>query len=143
MIGRVREIGFDSITHYVLLPEWKGALLQDYDDCARRRAGQWPEFARASGLPYVPSVSPGWDASPRGADFGKERPNKYPWSPVVVGEHPDRFQEALARAVGFARLRAEEPTVFVASLNEWSEGHYLEPDVRFGTAWLEAVRAAR
>ena len=91
----------------------------------------------------MPSVSPGWDASPRAADFGTERPGKYPWSPVVVGEHPARFQEALARAVRSAGLSPEEPTVFVASLNEWSEGHYLEPDVRFGTAWLEAVRAAR
>ena len=30
----------------------------------------------------------------------------------------------------------------VASLNEWSEGHYLEPDERFGYGWLDAVRAA-
>jgi hypothetical protein len=33
--------------------------------------------------------------------------------------------------------------VLIASLNEWSEGHYLEPDQRFGYGWLEAVRAAR
>jgi len=31
----------------------------------------------------------------------------------------------------------------IASLNEWSEGHMIEPDTRFGTGWLEAVRAAR
>ena len=43
----------------------------------------------------------------------------------------------------FARLGGDEQTAFVASMNEWSEGHYLEPDTRFGTAWLEAVRAAR
>ena len=36
-----------------------------------------------------------------------------------------------------------EALVFIASLNEWSEGHYLEPDEAFGTGWLEAVRAAR
>jgi len=144
VIGRIRDLGFDSVTHYVLLPEWKGPFLQEYDACARLRATQWEGFARASGLPYLPSVSPGWDASPRGADFGRERPLKYPWSPVVVGEHPTLFQEALARAVRHAAAaRTEEPLVLVASLNEWSEGHYLEPDARFGTGWLEAVRAAR
>ena len=51
------------------------------------------------------------------------------------------FREALARAVRFAGASGvAEPTVFVASLNEWSEGHALEPDVRFGMGWLEAVR---
>ena len=37
----------------------------------------------------------------------------------------------------------QERLAFVASLNEWSEGHYLEPDERFGNGWLEALRAAR
>ena len=103
-----------------------------------------PAFAQASGLPYMPSVAPGWDASPRAADFGKERPGKSPWSPVVTGEHPDLFHDALLRALRFPRQSQElAPLTFVASLNEWSEGHYLEPDERFGTGWLEAVRATR
>lgn len=144
VIEHVRDVGFDSVTHYVLLPEWKGPFEQDYDVCARRRAGEWPAFARASGLPYMPSVAPGWDASPRAADFGPEKPAKYPWSPVVVGEHPDRFHDALCRAVRVvAETSPEEKMVFVASLNEWSEGHYIEPDERFGSAWLEAVANAR
>jgi len=143
IIGRVRELGFDSVTHYVLLPEWKGPRLQDYDACARRRESEWSGYARASGLPYVPSVSPGWDASPRAADFGRVRPTKYPWSPVVVGESPERFGRTLSRALAYARTSGvAEPMVFIASLNEWSEGHYLEPDERFGHGWLEAVRAA-
>lgn len=144
VIGAVREVGFDSVTHYVLLPEWTGAPLQDYDACARRRAAQWAGYASAAGLPYMPAVAPGWDASPRAADFGPERPGKYPWSPVVTGEHPDLFREALARAARFARAtRAADPLAFVASLNEWSEGHYLEPDARFGEGWLRAVRDGR
>lgn len=139
----VREAGFDSVTHYVLLPEWKGPFEQDYDACAVRRAAQWAGFARAADLPYMPSVAPGWDASPRGADFGPARPDKYPWSPVVTGEHPERFAEALQRAHAFRSPRSvDDPLVFVASLNEWSEGHYLEPDLRFGNGWLEAVRSA-
>ncbi|MCB9592622.1 MAG: glycoside hydrolase family 99-like domain-containing protein [Sandaracinaceae bacterium] len=144
VIGELRGLGFDSVTHYVLLPEWKGPKLQDYEACARLRAGQWQSFADRSNLPYVPSVAPGWDASPRAADFGAERPGKYPWSPVVTGAHPNRFREAMKRAVDYARAtRPDDPMVFVASLNEWSEGHYLEPDERYGTGWLEAVRDAR
>jgi len=144
VIGDVAELGFDSVTHYVLLPWWRGPLLQDYADCARRRADEWRHYADASTLPYMPSVAPGWDASPRAADFGAERPHKYPWSPVVTGEHPDEFHRALRRAVRDApTLNPADELVFVASLNEWSEGHYIEPDTRFGHGWLEAIRAAR
>lgn len=144
VIADMGAIGFDSVTHYVLLPEWRGPLLQDYDECARRRAAEWAGYAARSGLPYMPSVSPGWDASPRAADFGRERPGKYPWSPVVRGEHPDLFHEAVRRAARFVGAAGhEDPLLFVASLNEWSEGHYLEPDERFGYGWLEALRAAR
>ena len=140
MLGELAGLGFDSVTHYVLLPDWKGPFLQNYAERAAISAAKWPSFAARSGLPYHPSVSPGWDASPRGADFGERgaETRKYPWSPVVVGEHPDRFRDALARALGFG-----SELVFVASLNEWSEGHYLEPDTRFGMGWLEAVKSSR
>ena len=143
-LGKVRDVGFDSVTNYVLLPYWKGPFLQDYAELASRRAEEWPKIAEASGLPYVPSVSPGWDASPRGADFGAARPDKYPWSPVVVGEHPSLFRDALDGAARYSvSTDRDDPWVFVASLNEWSEGHYLEPDTRFGTGFLEAVRDVR
>jgi hypothetical protein len=147
VVGQVAPAGFDSVTHYVLLPDWKGPPRQDYQERAVLRAREWPVTASRAGLPYHPSVAPGWDATPRGADFGAAaRPDRYPWSPVVTGEHPDLFRAAVARAVAYARasgLPADEQLVFVASLNEWSEGHYLEPDTRFGLAWIEAVRDGR
>ena len=138
----VREVGFDSVTHYVNLPEWKGPPRQDYRRAAASRATEWPQWHKVSGLPYMPSVSPGWDASPRGADFGARRPDRYPWSPVVTGEHPELFHDALCRAAAHPSP-IDDPLVMVASLNEWSEGHYLEPDKRFGMGWLEAVRDSR
>lgn len=141
----VREVGFDSVTHYVFLPDWKGPFQQDYREYATLRASQWQQFASQSGLPYMPSVAPGWDASPRGADFGHARPDRYPWSPVIVDEHPKHFRDALRRALQFRTPGAgvDDPLVMIASLNEWTEGHYLEPDERFGHGWMEAVRAAR
>ncbi len=144
VVGDLRDIGFDSVTHYVFLPDWRGPALQDYRERAGIRADEWERFSIGSKLPYVPSVSPGWDASPRAAEFGAEKPSKYPWSPVVTGDHPDLFHEALVRAAGHAnRSAVAEPMVMVASLNEWSEGHYIEPDTRFENGWLEAIRAAR
>jgi hypothetical protein len=142
VVGDLAEIGFDSVTHYVHLPYWKGDSLQDYATVAERRAAEWATCAVAARLPYFPSISPGWDATPRGADFGDRRPDKYPWSPVVVGEHPREFEVALRRALVYARS-VHAPLAFIASLNEWSEGHYIEPDNRFGMGWLEAVRSAR
>lgn len=144
VIDHVAKIGFDSVTHYVLLPDWKGPKVQDYAKCAERRARQWSEYEQRSGLTYMPSVSPGWDASPRAADFGRERPGRYPWSPVVTGEHPELFHEALRRGLTYnSPLRIDDPLTFIASMNEWSEGHYLEPDKRFGFGWLQAVFQAR
>ena len=144
VIGTVKDLGFDAVTNYVFLPDWKGDFLQDYDERVAIRAAQWPQIAARAGLTYHPAVTPGWDASPRGADFGPKRPNKYPWWPIVVGEHPDKFRAAVARAVGYARGNpAGEQLVLIASLNEWSEGHYLEPDSRFGMGWIEAVRDGR
>jgi hypothetical protein len=138
----VRAIGFDSVTHYVFLPDWKGPFEQDYATMAALRAQQWASFAERAELPYMPAVATGWDASARGADFGDARPDKYPWWPVVTGEHPERFAQALARARAFCSPvgGVDDPLVLVASLNEWSEGHYLEPDERFGMGWLQACR---
>ena len=142
--GDVAEVGFDSVTNYVLLPDWRGPFEQDYTTLARQREAEWTGLAQASGLPYMPSVCPGWDASPRGADFGDARPDRYPWSPVVTGESPEAFRRHLARALDFrSPIPIEDPLVHIASLNEWTEGHYLEPDTEFGYGWLEAVRSAR
>ena len=142
VIEHVRAIGFDSVTHYVYLPRWTGPTFQDYEECAVARAEEWPTFAGRSGLPYMPSVATGWDASPRGADFGPKRPDKYPWSPVVTGESPAQFERALYRAVTYPS-HGEDDLTMIASLNEWSEGHYLEPDERFGYGWLQAVANVR
>jgi len=143
LMGSVGEIGFDSAAHYVQLPEWKGDYLQDYQTLTRRRMEEWPQLRRQAGVPYFPSVAPGWDATPRGALHGGRPARRYPWWPIVTGTAPHLFSDFLASAIRFSSRENPAPLVFAASWNEWSEGHYLEPDRRHGTGWLEAVRDAR
>jgi hypothetical protein len=61
----LRDLGFDSVTHYVKLPDWKGPRLQDYASRAASVEAEWSVLAHEVGLPYFPSVTTGWDATPR------------------------------------------------------------------------------
>ena len=147
MLGSIKNAGFQSQSHYVWLPDWKGEHIQNYKTLIEKRSAEWDGFADKGGLPYYPSVSPGWDATPRGEMHGKTyetgKPGRYPWHPVVTGETPELFSDFLKRALQFTIKRNKPPITFIASWNEWSEGHYLEPDKRYGTARLQAVKDAR
>lgn len=138
-----KEIGFDSLSHYVWLPEWKGDYLQDYRELTQKRSAEWLNFQQSSDMPYFASISPGWDASPRAESYKTLRPKKYPWWPIVTDEDPELFCNFLKKAIRFSHEQNDPPIIFIASWNEWSEGHYLEPDTRHGTDWLKAVQEAK
>lgn len=80
-----------------------------------------------------PGVFPAWDNSARKPTTG-----------IVFHEaSPAAFGRWLDHA--FAQAHSHPPDrrlVFINAWNEWAEGAYLEPDARFGYAWLEAVREA-
>ena len=61
---------------------------------------------------------------------------------VAVGSSPDAYRRWLGELVRQALERADvtEPLIFVNAWNEWAEGTHLEPDDRYGRAWLEATR---
>lgn len=138
---RLRELGFDAVTHYVRLPIWKGGpRLQDYDDLARMREAEWPAWQTDCALPYYPSVAAGWDATPRGVWHPKEAPDRFPWAPIVTGATPARFARHLREAETWTTAQhGDGAPLFVASWNEWSEGHAIEPSRAHGDAFLRAL----
>jgi hypothetical protein len=80
---------------------------------------------------HYPSVMPNWDNTPRSGRLG--------W--VLHDPSPELFRLHVQH--GLATLEAQpgvEKILFLKSWNEWAEGNYLEPDRRFGRAFLEVVR---
>ena len=86
-------------------------------------------------VPYrrFPGVTPSWDnTARRGRNalvLHRSTPELYEgWLAEVLRRHSD--------------VRPEENLVFINGWNEWAEGNHLEPDLRFGRAYLEATRRA-
>jgi lipopolysaccharide biosynthesis protein len=78
-----------------------------------------------------PTVVPNWDNTPRSMYSGM----------VFHGSTPELFRAHLREALAqVAHRPPEHRLIFVKSWNEWGEGNYLEPDRRFGRAYLEAMR---
>ena len=100
----------------------------EYADLVARMLAKPPAHYRR-----FPSVTPGWDNTPRKPDSS--------W--IVRGSTPEAY-EAWLRAVvgGFRPFGPGEDFVFLNAWNEWAEGAYLEPDQRWGRAYLEATRRA-
>jgi hypothetical protein len=80
---------------------------------------------------YYPTVIPNWDNSPRAG-------NK---SVVLHNSTPELFKKHLAEGIDKVKnLDPQNKIVFIKSWNEWAEGNYLEPDVKFGYEYLKVVK---
>ena len=79
-----------------------------------------------------PTVMVNWDNTPR-------RPRK---ATIYDGASPAEYQRWLQQAFDrHTGVREEENYLFLLAWNEWAEGNHLEPDQRYGRAYLEATRA--
>jgi hypothetical protein len=79
-----------------------------------------------------PSVMVGWDNTARRARGAT----------IYQGVTPARYEQWLQITADLvADVRPEENYLFILAWNEWAEGNHLEPDKRYGRAFLEATRA--
>jgi len=77
-----------------------------------------------------PTIIPGWDHSPRS---GKEGLVYHNSTPELFENH---INQVLNRIIN---KPVERKIIFLKSWNEWAEGNYVEPDIKFGTKYLEAI----
>lgn len=78
-----------------------------------------------------PSILPNWDHTPRTGKSGI----------VLVGSSPEAFRECLHKIIERIKDKPyDKRFLMIKSWNEWAEGNYLEPDLKYGRRFLEALR---
>ena len=80
-----------------------------------------------------PTVFVGWDNSPRRGENGI----------IIINQTPQIFEGVLRDTIG--KMQAgpiRDKIIFLNAWNEWAEGNHLEPDLKFGHAFLQAVQRA-
>lgn len=105
-------------------------------------SGEVRDYRQAAALlPYEdfgrslwPGVFPSWDNTARRME------RAHSW----IHSSPEAYHKWLSIVVQRARttLPPGERFVFINAWNEWAEGCHLEPDEKYGYAWLNATRLA-
>ena len=82
---------------------------------------------------WYPTMIPNWDHSPRSGRRGN----------IFVNSTPQHFKKhAKAVLESVKEKKKEHRIVFLKSWNEWAEGNYMEPDLKFGHGYLQALKEA-
>jgi glycosyltransferase involved in cell wall biosynthesis len=101
----------------------------DYNDVVANSLAQ-----AAPPFPLIRTAVPSWDNDARRQGAGD----------VFAFSTPEAYQRWMEGLIGWARQHrfGGEALVFVNAWNEWGEGAHLEPDVHFGSAYLNATARA-
>ncbi|RWA59216.1 glycoside hydrolase family 99-like domain-containing protein [Mesorhizobium sp.] len=136
------EFGFDAAVEFppnlgkfseisASMPALKNGFrgrIYDWTELARRsRAYSRPRYTLFRGL------CPSWDNTARKMEAAN----------ILVNASPSLYGEWLSNAVVDTSDRFadfDSRLIFVNAWNEWAEGAYLEPDARYGYAYLQQTR---
>ena len=105
----------------------KNVETYNYDEMWNRILSRRPDSEK-----NVPGAFVDWDNTPRRGNKGS----------LMVGTSPEKFETYLRKQIKRARNVYNKDMLFMFAWNEWAEGGYLEPDERYGTAYLDAIKNA-
>ena len=146
--GRLRKeilaAGYDAVyinsIHNIhhQLPLWKKVLIEinqrvfhrpqiyQYKDAIKYMVSEEERAENA-----IPVIAPNWDHTPRSGNRG-----------ILFHDCQPKYFEKLVRHTLeiIKNKRPERQIIFIQAWNEWGEGNYMEPDIRFGRGYLEALK---
>lgn len=78
-----------------------------------------------------PTIIPNWDHSPRSGRKGY----------ILHNSNPKLFKKHVLNVLEVVKHKPDEhKIIFVKSWNEWGEGNYLEPDLKYGKGYLDVLK---
>ena len=78
-----------------------------------------------------PTIIPNWDHTPRSGRNGY----------ILNGSTPELFKLHVHEVLNVIKNKPQnERIVFLKSWNEWGEGNYMEPDLRYGKGYIETLK---
>lgn len=139
---KYRSMGYDSVNllrlyHYERLHTNKVSRaisriinkgrVYDYRSASKYFVGEEEK------LPYcLPSIIPNWDHSPRSGGRAY----------ILHNSQPEYFREHVRDVFDILRKKSQDAPklAIVKSWNEWGEGNYLEPDLKYGKQYLKVLQ---
>ena len=129
-LEQIEMLGVNSITKY----NWGGPHREDYLRWAMESGERREQWDAALSIPYFPNASIGWDDTPR-------FPHKEAKDMVHYNKSPEGFAASMQKAKKYCDNHPDQPKLItVFSWNEWIEGGYLLPDMKYGFGYLNAVK---
>ena len=115
--GHLREYVNTRILHRMgNIPDYKNVIpfLVDKVDDAKEEV--------------IPTIVPNFDHSPRSGIYGL----------IYHNSTPQLFEEHVREVLSIVRNKRNK-IVFLKSWNEWGEGNYMEPDLKFGKGYIDVL----
>ena len=78
-----------------------------------------------------PTILPGFDRSPRAGKMAV----------IYTDSTPEVFKEQIIHALDIVKDKEPEKRIlFLQAWNEWAEGNHMEPDLKYGHGYLDALK---
>ena len=99
--------------------------------CDQRKINKWLYTKEDRQENVYPTLMPNWDRTPRSGRRARIYTNS---TPEVFGEQIDKVLDLIKDK------EPEHKIVFLMSWNEWAEGNYVEPDMKYGHGYLDVLK---
>lgn len=139
------EVGFDACSEFAIAPQlpFMRKITSQKEFVCKTFLGEvydYENFVKTQGYFKLPNykiyraISPMWDNTARKKNRGV----------ILDGSTPDLYKQWLIDIIKETKSNTtlDDKLIFINAWNEWAEGAYLEPDLKWKYGYLEATKDA-